>query len=168
MGTSCPPSITRLAIRDALMVGEAVQTKNSLTKKPNETQRTQYYCTNIHKKRSPVWNSFKKIGGDLLFHKQVQYHRRCEASAWLRFCFTNYCFFGYSLLSGLRLLSLQPLCRHWNYYDSYSSLLRFCFPVGYHSINGSGFWALFSQKTNSPLLWLLKRRHGLRAPLKSN
>ncbi len=22
---------------------------------------------------------FKKIGGDLLFHKQVQYHRRCEA-----------------------------------------------------------------------------------------
>ena len=32
-----------------------------------------------NKKRSPVWNSFKKIGGDLLFHKQVQYHRRCEA-----------------------------------------------------------------------------------------
>ena len=57
MGTSCQPSITRLAIRDALMVGEAVQAKNSLTKKPNETQRTQYYCTNIHKKRSPVWNS---------------------------------------------------------------------------------------------------------------
>ena len=22
---------------------------------------------------------FKEIGGDLLFHKQVQYHRRCEA-----------------------------------------------------------------------------------------
>ena len=32
-----------------------------------------------NKKRSSVWNSFKKIGGDLLFHKQVQYHRRCEA-----------------------------------------------------------------------------------------
>ena len=68
------------------------------------------------------------------------------------------------------------LCRHWNYsalniYNSpiyTSSLLRFRFLVGLHSNNGSGFWALFTQKTNSPLLWLLKRRHGLRAPLKSN
>ena len=32
-----------------------------------------------NKKKSPEWSSFKKMGGDLLFHKQVQYHRRCEA-----------------------------------------------------------------------------------------
>ena len=31
------------------------------------------------KKEHPDWNALKKIGGDLLFHKQVQYHRRCEA-----------------------------------------------------------------------------------------
>ena len=31
------------------------------------------------KKGSHVHDSLKKIGGDLLFHKQVQYHRRCEA-----------------------------------------------------------------------------------------
>ena len=59
------------------------------------------------KKEHPKWNALKKIGGDLLFHRspgsraqrklaffaemqgrrrsqQVQYHRRCEASAWLR------------------------------------------------------------------------------------
>ena len=29
------------------------------------------------KKRAPRWEMLlKKIGGDLLFHKQVQYHRR--------------------------------------------------------------------------------------------
>ena len=33
-----------------------------------------------------------------------------------------------------------------------SSLLRLRFLVGLHSNNHSGFWALFSQKTNSPLL----------------
>ena len=61
-----------------------------------------------NKKGVPKWNSFKKIGGDLLFHRsprsraqshacmsyaemkgrrrsqQVQYHRRCRASAWFR------------------------------------------------------------------------------------
>ena len=31
------------------------------------------------KKRSPSSELLIKIGGDLLFHKQVQYHRRCEA-----------------------------------------------------------------------------------------
>ena len=32
-----------------------------------------------NKKRSPQMELLKKIGGDLLFHKQVQYHRRCGA-----------------------------------------------------------------------------------------
>ena len=54
------------------------------------------------------------MGGDLLFHKQVQYHRRCEASAWLRYLFTNSFFFELILLSCLQLLSLLLLCRHLN------------------------------------------------------
>ena len=34
IGTSCPPSITRLAIRAAFIVGESVQTKNIRIKYP--------------------------------------------------------------------------------------------------------------------------------------
>lgn len=33
MGTSCPPSKTRLAILEALIVGEPVETKNKRIKK---------------------------------------------------------------------------------------------------------------------------------------
>ena len=32
-----------------------------------------------NKKREPKPVPFKKIGGDLLFHEQAQYHRRCGA-----------------------------------------------------------------------------------------
>ena len=34
MGTLCPPSKTRLAILEALIVGEDVETKNKRIKKP--------------------------------------------------------------------------------------------------------------------------------------
>ena len=76
----------------------------------------------------------KKIGGDLLFHKQVQYHRRCEASAWPRYSFTNYGFFALQLLFTTNTTLTTTLLLN-------NQLL---------------------------LLWLLKRGHGLRAPLKSN
>ncbi len=32
-----------------------------------------------NKKKETLEDLLIKIGGDLLFHKQVQYHRRCEA-----------------------------------------------------------------------------------------
>ena len=37
------------------------------------------YCAWEKQKREPISVPFKKIGSDLLFHKQVQYHRRCGA-----------------------------------------------------------------------------------------
>ena len=116
------------------------------------------------------------MGGDLLFHKQVQYHQRCEASAWLRYLFTNSFFFNLIQLFYLLLLSLTlslptlELFRLDYLQLSHLHLHSSAVPLSCrpNSINGSGFWALFTQKANSPLLWLLKRRHGLRAPLKSN
>ena len=100
------------------------------------------------------------MGGDLLFHKQVQYHRRCEASAWLRYLFTNSFFFNLILLSCLQLLSLLlslPTLELFRFdYLQLShlptSLLRLRFLVGLNSNNHSGFWALVTQKTNFPLL----------------